>query len=111
MFCAKCGKEYTQTVNFCSQCGTVMAQPVKGPAKKLTLSRTDKKIGGVCGGFAEYSDLDPTIVRIVWLVTALFSGVGFIAYLVAWIVMPQPPLPEKAATTAPAVDAKPVTSP
>ena len=57
--------------------------------KPLTLSRRDKKIAGVCGGFAEYGELDPTIVRIVWLVASIFSGVGFVAYLIAWIVMPE----------------------
>jgi phage shock protein PspC (stress-responsive transcriptional regulator) len=47
-----------------------------------------KKIAGVCGGFARYLRLDVTLVRIVWLLTALTCGVGFIAYIVAWIAMP-----------------------
>lgn len=56
-------------------------------AKRLYLSQTDKKIGGVCGGIGEYLDVDPTFVRIVWTFLAL-TGVGILAYLVAWIVMP-----------------------
>ena len=108
MYCPNCGKEYSQKVNFCCQCGTAMFTPAAAPKKPLTLSRTDKKIAGVCGGFAEYAELDSTIVRIVWLVTAIFSGVGFIAYLVAWIVMPQPPAevkPAAAPLAAPAENA------
>ena len=42
-------------------------------------------------GMAEYFDIDVTIVRVVWLVTAFMTGVGFIGYLVAWIVMPEEP--------------------
>ena len=100
MYCPNCGKEYTQKVNFCCHCGTAMFTPAKAERKPLALSRKDKKIAGVCGGFAEYLEVDATIVRIVWLVTAIFTGVGFIAYLVAWIVMPQAPEAEKAPAPA-----------
>jgi len=56
-------------------------------AKKLYLS-SNKKFAGVCGGFAEYFDIDPTIVRIIWLVAVLCAGVGLIAYLICWAIMP-----------------------
>lgn len=59
--------------------------------KRLYRSRTDHKIAGVCGGIAEYLDLDPTIVRIVFVLLALFNGGGIIAYLVCWIAMPLEP--------------------
>jgi phage shock protein PspC (stress-responsive transcriptional regulator) len=56
-------------------------------------SRTDRKVAGVCAGFAEYFDLDVTLVRVVWLVAALLPpGVSLIAYVIAWIVMPEEPL-------------------
>mgnify|MGYP001066643811 FL=1 len=55
--------------------------------KRLYLSDTDKKIAGVCGGVAEYLAVDPTIIRLLWALPAL-SGVGIVAYLVAWIIMP-----------------------
>jgi len=55
--------------------------------KRLYLSDTDKKIAGVCGGVAEYLAVDPTIIRLLWALLAL-SGVGIVAYLVAWIIMP-----------------------
>jgi phage shock protein C len=93
MFCPQCGKEYTEAVNYCSQCGTTLHQKAANRApKKLALSRTDKKIAGVCGGFAEYLDMDPTLVRLIWVIMALFVGWGVVGYLVAWIVMPEAPL-------------------
>ena len=61
-------------------------------ARKLYLSRTDRKIAGVCGGLAVYLDMDPTLVRIVWVMTALVAGWGLIGYLIAWVVMPEEPL-------------------
>ena len=59
-------------------------------AKKLYLSKTDKKIAGVCGGIAEYFDIDFTVVRLLWIVATLFSmGAGILAYLIAWIIIPE----------------------
>jgi phage shock protein C len=84
-----------------------MFTPAKAAKKPLALSRKDKKIAGVCGGFAEYMELDPTLVRIVWLITALFAGWGFIAYLIAWIVMPLAPEVEKAPVAVPQAAAAP----
>jgi len=57
-------------------------------AKKLSLS-ANKKIAGVCSGVAEYFNIDPTIVRIIWLILVLCFGIGIIAYLIAWIVFPK----------------------
>ena len=57
--------------------------------KKLYLSDTDKKIGGVCGGIAQYFDIDPIIVRILWFVAAFFYGIGIIHYLACWIIVPR----------------------
>jgi phage shock protein PspC (stress-responsive transcriptional regulator) len=54
-------------------------------------SSGDKKIGGVCAGVADYFDLDPTIIRVVWLLLVLCGGTGLIAYLVLWIVLPLAP--------------------
>jgi phage shock protein C len=59
------------------------------PRKKLARSRIDKKIAGVCGGFAEYLDIDSALVRILWVMLALVGGWGLIGYLIAWIVMPE----------------------
>ena len=56
--------------------------------KRFYLSRTDKKIGGVCGGLAEYFDIDPLIVRIAFAVLFLTYGAGLLAYLLLWILAP-----------------------
>ena len=56
--------------------------------KKLCKSINDKKIAGVCAGVADYFNIDPTIVRIIWGVLAFAYGMGIIAYLVAAFVLP-----------------------
>ncbi|HTS71545.1 MAG TPA: PspC domain-containing protein [Terriglobia bacterium] len=60
-------------------------------SKKLMRSRADRKIAGVCAGFANYLDLDVTLVRIIWLMLAIFGGWGILGYFIAWIVMPEEP--------------------
>jgi len=107
MFCPQCGKEYPQRVNFCCHCGAAMFTPAPQQSKKLTRSRKDKKLAGVCGGFAAYMDIDSTLVRLVWLMLALFGGWGLIAYIIAWIVMPEAAA-EPAPATAPAATPQPV---
>lgn len=54
--------------------------------KRLTRS-DDKMIGGVCAGLAEYLDIDPTIVRIVWVLMVLFAGFGILLYVILWLIM------------------------
>ena len=49
----------------------------------------DKKVCGVCGGIAEYFDVDPTLVRVAWVIAAFCASVGFWAYLVCAIIMPK----------------------
>lgn len=57
--------------------------------KKLTLS-ADKKIAGVCGGIAEFLDVDPTLVRALYVVLTVFTAFsGVIVYLVLWLIMPK----------------------
>ena len=59
--------------------------------KKLFKSNTDKKLCGVCGGIAEYFNIDSTIVRLVWALAIIFVGCGLLAYLIAALVMPNKP--------------------
>jgi phage shock protein PspC (stress-responsive transcriptional regulator) len=59
--------------------------------KKLYKSSTDKKLCGVCGGLAEYLNVDSTIVRLILVLTVLFAGCGLLAYLIAALVMPNKP--------------------
>ena len=57
--------------------------------KRLTLSQ-DKKLGGVCGGIAEYFDVDPTLVRIGYAALTMFTAFcGIILYPILWIIMPE----------------------
>lgn len=56
--------------------------------KRLYKSRTDKKVCGVCGGIANYFDVDPTVIRLIWVIFTLVGGSGLIAYIIAAIIMP-----------------------
>jgi hypothetical protein len=67
MYCNNCGKEIANDVHLCGYCGgRVGAAPL--PRRRLMRSRIDRKIAGVCGGMADYFDVDPTLVRVVWLI-------------------------------------------
>lgn len=57
--------------------------------KKLKKSRTDRKICGVCGGLAEYLNMDSTIIRLIWALLILAAGTGLLAYIIAAIIMPE----------------------
>ncbi len=57
--------------------------------RKLTRSLTDRKIAGVCGGLADYLNVDPTVVRIIFLALLLIFGGGLLLYLIIWIAAPE----------------------
>ena len=108
MYCTTCGRELKEAEVFCPSCGrsTAPEPEVQGsvPRKRLSRPMHEKKIAGVCAGFARYLNIDVTLIRIVWLVVALAGGTGIIAYLVAWIAMPKdysipsdtpPPTPQR----------------
>ena len=59
--------------------------------KRIYRSGKEKVIAGVCGGVAEYFDIDPTIVRLIWVLIALAYGSGILFYLICWIVIPKNP--------------------
>ena len=60
-------------------------------AKRLYRSKKDCVIAGVCGGIAEHFDIDPTLVRIVAVISIFINGIGLIAYIIGWIFIPQNP--------------------
>jgi len=60
--------------------------------KKLYRSRADSRIGGVCGGLANYFNIDATLVRLLFLLGLLFVGGTFFAYIVLMIVIPEEPI-------------------
>jgi phage shock protein C len=98
MICPNCQKEIMAGSRFCYNCGAKQAETnapgTAQPAvcrRRLMRSSTDKKIGGVCAGVADYFDLDPTIIRVVWLLLVLCGGTGLVFYLVLWIILPLAP--------------------
>ena len=60
--------------------------------KKLYRSNKDKMLGGVAGGLAEYFDMDPTLVRVIFIITLFLGGTGVLAYIILWILVPEEPL-------------------
>lgn len=96
MLCPNCQKDIAAGSKFCYSCGA--KQPETGSAapppmysgrKRLVRSTNDRKIAGVCGGLADYFDLDPIIIRVVWVLLFLCGGTGLLAYIVLWIVLPE----------------------
>jgi phage shock protein C len=59
--------------------------------KRLYRSKTNRIIAGVCSGIAEYFDVDPTLIRLLWLLFSLSGGAGMLAYVIAWIIIPVEP--------------------
>jgi phage shock protein C len=101
MYCTKCGVQLNESARFCSDCGCATRNTAPNPSwqapPKLSRPRDDRKIAGVCAGFARYMDVDVTLVRLIALVLVFCPpSIGLISYLVAWIVMPNDPRPVQA---------------
>jgi phage shock protein PspC (stress-responsive transcriptional regulator) len=58
--------------------------------KKLYRSKHDRKVAGICGGIAQYFQVDPVPIRVIWAITC-FIGLGILMYLIAWIIIPEEP--------------------
>ena len=67
--------------------------------KMVQRSQRHKIIGGVCGGIGEYFDIDPVFIRLLFVIVSFFYGVGIIAYIVLWIIIPSAPLESAYSTT------------
>jgi phage shock protein C len=99
MFCTKCGIALDESARYCSQCGkpTGVAGGEAPPAnewavpKRLSRPMYENKLGGVCAGLARHMDVDVTMMRIIWILVAILTGIvpGVIVYVVAWMVMPK----------------------
>ena len=97
MYCTQCGIQIEEKACFCSACGRPTARVVRQEFKpgypRLSRPMYDKKIAGVCAGFARYFGVDVTLVRVIWLVLVFWPvPVGLVGYIVAWIIMPRDPL-------------------
>lgn len=95
MFCTACGFSMDQEHRYCARCGKPtndgqyawgQTAPA-GPPRRLERDMADRKIAGVCSGFAHYFRMDPTIMRLIWAALAITTGVPFLAYPVCWFVM------------------------
>jgi phage shock protein C len=106
MYCNYCGKVIQDDAAVCAYCGIRVGASLA--RKKLIRPRAGRKIAGVCLGFSEYFDIDVALVRVVWLLVGVFTGVGLLMYPIAWIVMPEEPLMLPA---APPVGTQQVTNP
>lgn len=62
-----------------------------GPARSLHLSRSDRKIAGVCGGLGEWLDMDPVFLRVAFVLLALLGGLGIAVYVLMWLFLPRAP--------------------
>ncbi len=60
--------------------------------KRLYRSKTDRIIGGVCGGIGKYFELDPVLIRVLWAIAFFVGGAGLLAYILAWIIIPEEPV-------------------
>jgi phage shock protein C len=96
MICTNCGKDITENSNFCYYCGArQLPRPSPLSGKRLMRSAVDRKLAGVCGGMAEYFEIDPTLVRLLWILITVLTGIipCVLLYLAAWFIMPVAPPP------------------
>ena len=97
MFCTSCGTRLDDSARFCISCGKPTSTNSPGPEappaaapRKLHRVLAGKKVAGVCAGFAEYFDMDVTLMRLIWVGLLLIPPhIGLVAYIISWIVLPK----------------------
>ena len=89
MYCNYCGKVIQEDANHCAYCGKRVGSVAA--RRSLVRPRVGRQLAGVCMALAEYFDLDVTLIRLVFLLSFIFGGFGLLAYIVAWIVIPNAP--------------------
>ena len=101
MYCTHCGKEVLAEALYCPNCGG--RQPGNVTQRSLVRPLQGRKVAGVCLAFAKYLNMDPALVRVVWLLVTVMPPLpGLLAYLIAWMVIPgEEPVPAPVAQTFP----------
>jgi phage shock protein C len=61
------------------------------PTRKLHRSKTNRKLAGVCGGLAQYFNIDATLIRVLFVLLAVLGGSGLVLYVAMWIIVPKEP--------------------
>jgi len=95
MNCPNCQKDIAAGSKFCYSCGARQpeaAAPGAPPGvsqKRFVRSTNDRKIAGVCAGVADYFDLDPLLVRVLWALAVFCAGTGVLLYFILWIAVPE----------------------
>jgi phage shock protein PspC (stress-responsive transcriptional regulator) len=95
MFCTHCGFSLAEPEpNFCPSCGKPSrvqeAYSASAYRKRLVRPYEGRKLAGVCAGIGDYLGLDPVLIRVLWVLAVLCVG-GILAYLIAWIIIPNEP--------------------
>ena len=94
MDCRRCMREIDADAAFCAFCGATQRTSDGTPfaSRRLERSISDRQLAGVCGGLGVYLGLDAALVRVLWIVLSIVPGAilfGFIAYLAAWLIIPE----------------------
>ena len=98
MTCPNCQKDIAVGSKFCYSCGAKQPEtsasappPAYYQRKRFVRSTNDRKLAGVCAGLADYFEIDPTIIRILWALATLIPGPNIIAYIIIWIAADEGP--------------------
>ena len=98
MFCSKCGNKVDPSSRFCPACGAAVSSAPPPPgyspnSGQLFRPLTGRMIGGVCAAFALRYGWDVTVTRVITALLIVCTGVGILAYIAAWIIIPEEPYP------------------
>lgn len=99
VFCQQCGTTLPETARFCSKCGSAIPIATFTPGRPMVRPRAGRQIAGVCLALAQNYRWDVTLVRILTVLAFIFSsGLVGVAYLAAWIGIPEEPIGISGAT-------------
>jgi phage shock protein C len=92
MYCNSCGAELPSNAIYCHQCGRAVGNSQTVVRPPLERPRQGRKIAGVCLAVARHLGVDPTLMRVLWVLAAFLWLGGIIAYIVGWILIPEEPV-------------------